>query len=80
MSRADENAFFSVLSSPDLWSEFKKHMFPKKQSTTFDNYRSGDIAAYYGYLSLIKHNTRRNCVAIFSLQDMLWILQHIMDI
>ncbi len=75
MFRADDTSFFSVMSSPDLWTEFKKHMFPGKKTSSFDNYRSGDIAAYYGYLSLIKHNTRRNCVATLYLQTMLWILQ-----
>ncbi len=74
MSRTYDTSFFSVMSSPDLWFEFKKHMFPGKKSTSFANYRSGDIAAYYGYLSLIKHNTRRNCVATLFLQPMPWIL------
>ncbi len=58
MSSTYETAFFFVMSSSDLWTEFKKHMFPRKQSNSFDDYRSGDIAAYYGYLSIIQHNTK----------------------
>ncbi len=52
----NEQAFFQVLSSSDLWLELKKHMYPGKKTSSIDSYRDGDIAARYGYLSLIKEN------------------------
>ena len=58
MNRSDnEYAFFTVLSMDDVWKELKKHMYPNKKSSSLASYRDGDIAAYYGYLSLIKENT-----------------------
>ncbi len=46
-------------------------MFPEKTSTSLDNYRSGDIAAYYGYLSLIKHNIN----LLFTKDAMNWVAE-----
>lgn len=51
-----DSAFFTVLGSTDLWKELRKHMFPNKKSSSIINYSNGDIAVYYGYLSLIKEN------------------------
>lgn len=49
-----EEAFFKVLSNGDLWKEFKKYMYPNNKTTNFYDYRNGNVAASYGYLSLIK--------------------------
>lgn len=47
--------FFMVLNSSDCWTEFFKHMFPKNKSSTFKNYKNGDIASALGYISLIRN-------------------------
>jgi hypothetical protein len=56
ISRNNESAFFIVLNITDIWAVLKKFMYVNKKKSNIYNYRSGDIAAYHGYLTLIKHN------------------------
>lgn len=52
----NEQAFFTVLASDDLWKELKKYMFPNKKVSNFYNYRNGNAAIKQGYLTLLKEN------------------------
>jgi len=64
----NEYAFFDVMGNNDLWKELKSHMYPGKKTSSIDNYKNGDIAAYYGYFSLIKENENLT----FTTQAMDW--------
>lgn len=52
----NENAFFTVLFSDDLWKQLKKHMFPGFRTNNLYNYRDGYAAIKQDYLTLIKEN------------------------
>lgn len=54
MERTGEEAFFTVMGSSDIWSHLKEHMYPGKETSNFYDYRDGDLACKYGYISLIK--------------------------
>jgi hypothetical protein len=53
-----EEWFFTLLFSNDLWTVFKKYMYPNKKSSNFDNYRNGDCAVFHGYYFLIIANNK----------------------
>src|SRR5580658_4196104 len=55
-----EWAFFIVLNSNDIWTTIKKCMYVNKKKSNMDNYKNGDIAAYHGYLELLKNNHNVN--------------------
>ena len=42
MLREGEEAFFTVLSSDDLWKELKKHMYPGMKTANIYNYQQQD--------------------------------------
>jgi glutamate synthase domain-containing protein 1 len=58
MSREAEWAFFTVLSCSDIWTVFKNFMYTTKITSNFYDYKNGDMAAYHGYLELMKHNNK----------------------
>ena len=70
MSRNRENewAFFVTFNSNDIWTILKKFMYINKKKSNIRNYRNGDIAAYYGYLELLKNNND----LIFTVSAMDW--------
>jgi len=53
MIRIGEQAFFEVLSSDDLWKEFKKYMYPNKKTSNFYDYKDGDLAMKHNYHGLL---------------------------
>jgi hypothetical protein len=53
MNNLSEAAFFDVISNNDLWILIKSFMCPGMKTSTYSNYKSGDLAAKHGYLSLI---------------------------
>jgi hypothetical protein len=54
--RNNESAFFIVLNTTDIWTVLKKFMYTNKKKSNIYNYRSGDMAAYHGYLTVLKRN------------------------
>jgi hypothetical protein len=54
--RGNEWVFFVILNSNDIWTILKKFMYVNKKKSNIHNYRDGDVAAYYGYLGLLKNN------------------------
>ena len=65
LCRGDEGAFFTVLFNSDLWKEFRKHMFLRKNrlfkvtklsTSNFYDYKNGDSAAYHNYFDIIKYH------------------------
>jgi hypothetical protein len=70
MSRNRENewAFFVILTNNDIWTILKKFMYINKKKSNIHNYRNGDIAAYYGYLELLKNNDS----LVFTVNAMNW--------
>lgn len=69
--RGEEEAFFvslfEVFSNKDVLGKIKSYMYPGKRTCNFYEYVDGDMAAFYGYLSLIKEKRKvllfsRNCV------------------
>ena len=55
-NRGNEWVFFVILTNNDIWTVLKKFMYINKKKSNIHNYRDGDIAAYYGYLELLKNN------------------------
>jgi len=58
MSRQQYNecGFFAVFSNSEIWACMREFMWVGQRKATLDNYRDGDIAAYYGYVYVMKHN------------------------
>ena len=79
MDRGNEEAFFQVLGMDEMWKEFRKWMFPGKRTANFYNYKNGDIAAYYGYLSLFTERPglicTKNAMDFASMSGHLGLLQ-----
>lgn len=87
-----EEYFFIVLFDDNIWKELKKWMFIKYcqysgtylklKTSNFDDYRNGDIAAYYGYLSLMIGNPKleftyraiNNAAKMGHLETIRWLL------
>lgn len=49
-----EEAFFTVLFMDDIWVILKTHMYPGKKTSSIDNYKNADCAAYHGYLKIFE--------------------------
>ena len=56
---SNETAFSQVLAHPDLWKLVKSFMYPGKKTATLETYQDGNIAAYHGYLSLMKYRSEQ---------------------
>jgi hypothetical protein len=67
-SKYDEHAFFAALSNTDIWSVMKKFMYGNKKKSNIYNYRDGDIAAYYGYIEILKFEHRELTLSGNSIQ------------
>jgi hypothetical protein len=55
-NRKNEWAFFIILNSNDIWTIFKQFMYIGKKKSNIYDYKNGDIAAYYGYIEVLKNN------------------------
>jgi hypothetical protein len=53
-----DQAFFSVLAHTDLWGIMRKFMYVNKRKSNIYDYRSGDMAAFYGYIEILKLNKK----------------------
>ena len=53
----DKQLFFAVFGNKDLLGELKKYMYPGKKVANYYDYRNGNIAAFFGYLGLIKERS-----------------------
>lgn len=67
--RGDEESFFEVLFSDDIWTILKywiKYYYKDKKTANYYDYKDGNIAANYGYLQLIleKQDLKFTCLAI----------------
>ena len=49
-----EQYFLQMILMDDIWTSIKIYMYPIKKKCTYSKYINGDIAAFYGYLALIK--------------------------
>ena len=67
-NRENEWAFFVIFNSNDMWTILKKFMYINKKKSNIHNYYNGNIAAYYGYLELLKNNDS----LVFTANGMNW--------
>lgn len=59
--RGDEEPFFIVLLSDDIWIQLKrwiKYYYQGKKTSNFYDYRSGDLVLNYNYFGLILENPK----------------------
>lgn len=50
----ETNPFLLLIHNEDLWQLVRSHTYPGKKTSNYYDYKSGDVAAANGYLTLMK--------------------------
>ena len=71
-----EQYFFQMILMDDIWTSIKIYMYPTKGKCSYNQYINGDMAAFYGYLNLIKEKNKEKKYILFTKNAMDWAAQN----